>query len=359
MLSTDAEAEETETLGSWHEYIERNFASEFQGFAKEYVSTLLQVGFPVIFDLEHLARRIGYPGALVRAVSAKSTEFYRSFLIPKRTGGSRTIQAPYPALLHIQRWILRRILLRFELSPWAHGFVAQRSIVTNALEHVGAKSILRMDISDFFPSIRLPRVIAVFRRAGYLPGVSYAMACLCTLDGQLPQGAATSPAIANIVARPLDRRLAALADRSSLRYTRYADDMIFSGNRISGNLPGLVCSIVKSEGFTINDRKTMLARDAQRLIVTGVSISAGRTRLPRGKRRELRALIHRTLSYNLLKPNVVQNPPDPQYLQRLLGSLAHWINVEPTSEYALKARDAIVSIRAELRGLLPPTGGQD
>jgi RNA-directed DNA polymerase len=344
----ETENQDSENWADWEQFIEANFARRFQDWAKTYAAALLNRGFPVIFDAEHLARRMGIPGALIRSIVAKQSEFYRSFSIPKRSGGTRIIRAPFPAPLQAQRWILRHILSRIEPSRWAHGFVTNRSIVTNALEHIAGNSILRMDIADFFPSIKIGRVITIFQNAGYSSGVSYSLASICTLENSLPQGAATSPAIANLIARFLDRRLASLAVRCDLRYSRYADDMIFSGSRISGSLPRLVGRIVKSEGFEVNEKKTLLARNAQKRIVTGIAVSNGKTRLPRDKRRALRASVHRVLAVPPTELDASRRLLDAQYLQRLLGSVAHWKNVEPTSTYASLAHGALLKLRASL-----------
>jgi len=206
-----------------------------------------------------------------------------------------------------------------------------------------------MDIKEFFPSIRLPRVLDLFKTAGYLPEVAFSLAKICTLNDVLPQGAATSPSIANILAGPLDRRLLALAQQCELSYTRYADDMVFSGRRISQNIPRLVESIIASEGFSVNTAKTMLARNPQKMMVTGVAISGGRTRLPREKRRALRAALHRAQTAISRPIDASPRQTDAQHLQRLQGSVAHWAHIEPSSEYARRARDNVKALRLRLR----------
>ena len=218
--STDVETED-----GWRRYIEQHFDTQFHEYACSYVSVLLGRGFPVIFDLRHLAGRIGVSPALLRAVVAEPKYFYREFTIPKRRGGTRQIHAPYAAVATVQAWISESILSRIDVSDRAHGFVRLRSPVTNALEHLGARCILRIDIKDFFPTVNLPRVIAIFQSIGYNHEASYALARACTLDNKLPQGASTSPQLANLVARRLDARLEALAKSLDLVYTRYADDL--------------------------------------------------------------------------------------------------------------------------------------
>src|SRR6266403_3239765 len=143
MSSTEPQQSELETPEGWKRFIEQSFAQEHQEFAFEYTIRLLERNLPVLFDIEHVARRIGTPGDLIRAIVANSAIFYRSFSIPKRSGGIRAIQAPYPSALCVQRWILKSILSKFLVTECAHGFVRGRSILTNAAAHVAGTTILR------------------------------------------------------------------------------------------------------------------------------------------------------------------------------------------------------------------------
>jgi hypothetical protein len=174
-----------------------------------------------------------------------------------------------------------------------------------------------MDLSDFFPTVTLPRVKGVFRKAGYREQVATLLALLCTesprevveREGKtwyvalgprcLPQGAPTSPAITNALCLRLDQRLSGLAKRYGWRYTRYADDMTFSlpaghaGKPHLGTLLGLVARVVKAEGFSVNAEKTRVSRSGGRQAVTGLVVNgdAG-PRVPRALRRQLRAAAH-------------------------------------------------------------------
>jgi retron-type reverse transcriptase len=206
-----------------------------------------------------------------------------------------------------------------------------------------------MDIKDFFPSIKLPRVIALFQWAGYCDEASYAMARCCLLEDRLPQGAATSPLIANLVSWRLDARLSALARSFALRYSRYADDMVFSGDRISAGVSRVVESVVRSEGFQINAEKTYLARGQKKKVVTGINVSSEVTRLPRSKRRAFRAFAHRALNDPLGRSPDAAQRRDPQHLQRLLASLAYWIQVEPSSAVARGYHQRTKELVAQLR----------
>jgi hypothetical protein len=218
-----------------------------------------------------------------RSGSAKLGHYrYRS--IPKSNGETRLIEIPKSNLKAIQRRILTDLLDRVPVHSSAHGFVKGRSIRTFAASHVGQRVVLRMDLADFFPSITGPRVQAMFRTADYPEPVADLLGGLCTNIAprgvgderhrrpHLPQGAPTSPALANICAYRVDCRLAGLARAAGATYTRYSDDLAFSGGgefeRCVERFASHVAAILAEEGFAVNHRKTRILRRgvAQRLV---------------------------------------------------------------------------------------------
>jgi len=248
---------------------------------------------------------------------AATSIHYRRFFIPKRDGTKRAIWAPLPRLKAAQRWVLRNVVERLLVHGAAHGFLAGRSTVTNAAKHAGARVVVKIDVRHFFPTVTLPRVKGLFRKAGYREQVATLLALLCTeapreiveQDGKtyyvalgpraLPQGAPTSPAITNALCLRLDQRLTGLAAKLGWRYTRYADDMTFSlpvghkGPPRLGVLLGLVRTIVNAEGFTLHPDKTRVSRSGGRQAVTGLVVNgSGGPRVPRALRRQLRAAAH-------------------------------------------------------------------
>ena len=182
---------------------------------------------------------------------------YRRFSIPKRRGGKRQIDAPYPLLLDCQRWINRHILMSIPVHPAATAYVKDMSLLANVQPHLAQKCLFRIDLRDFFPSISTRRIVAQFRRVGYAKNVAFYLAALCCLNGRLPQGAATSPALSNLVSVRMDRRLASLSTRADLTYTRYADDLSFSGEYIGSQFRRSVCRIIEECGFIINEEKNL------------------------------------------------------------------------------------------------------
>lgn len=245
---------------------------------------------------------------------------YRRWLIPKRDGNHRLISAPKPKLKAAQQWIHRNIAERLPVHGDAHGFLPGRSTVTNARVHAGAAIVIKFDLQDFYPTITLPRIKGLFRKAGYGEQVATVLALLCTeaprdpilLDGKtlyiacgprsLPQGAPTSPTLTNALCLRLDLRLSALALHLGARYTRYADDLTFSfpGAADSpklGRLRSGVARIVTAEGFRLHRTKTRIMRAGRSQRVTGLVVNAtapGRpdVRVPRTIRRRLRAALH-------------------------------------------------------------------
>ena len=216
-----------------------------------------------------------------------------------RRGKQRLLEQPRPRLKGLQRKLLHEVLDRIPAHAAAHGYCKGRSVTSYARPHVGKQIVLRLDLRDFFPSVRAARVRAMFRTAGYPPEVARMLAGLCTnvvptdvwKDGDpareagralyesphLPQGAPTSPALANLCAYRLDCRLARLANRVGADYTRYADDLAFSGDeelaRSARRFQVAVCRIALEEGFEVNTRKTRFMRRAGRQHLAGAVVN--------------------------------------------------------------------------------------
>ncbi len=242
-------------------------------------------------DVAELARRLGIEEAALRAVRAE----YTTFQVPKRSGGMRTLDAPAAELKHVQRRLLRRVLALLASHPAATGFERGRSIVHNALPHVGRAVILRFDLRDFFNSTGEKRIEAFFRRVGWNREAAALLTRLCTYRGGLPQGAPTSPRLANLVNFPLDLRLERLARRYGAIYTRYADDLTFSlavdDPATVRRLAHHVRATVEDLGYRLNRRKGRIRRRHQQQRVTGLVVN-DLPNLPRAMRRRLRAIEH-------------------------------------------------------------------
>jgi hypothetical protein len=244
-------------------------------------------------ELEWLADLKG----LLRNARHGKLAHYHYRVLTKVTGEIRLIEAPKSRLKHIQRQILARILDKIPAHSAAHGFISDRSIRTFTAPHAGRRIVLKMDLRDFFPSLAAARIAAFFRTAGYPEAVSDLLAGLCTnwspeelwsglefreakdlyCRPHLPQGAPTSPSLANLCFYRTDCRLAGLARSDGAVYTRYADDLAFSGDdefaRGVDRFAAHAAAIVREEGFTVNHRKTRIMRQGVRQQLAGLVVN--------------------------------------------------------------------------------------
>lgn len=338
--------QENELLG-WKDFLSMNIhGKKTQEALSHYVECLFKNNAVVILDFNHLSELLGTNIETVSKIISNSNVFYYNFEIPKRCGGTRSISAPFPVLLNAQRWIYDNILIKQPLSSCAKGFVKNTSIIDNAREHLSSRFLLKMDLEDYFPSIRINRVMAVFLKLGYTKKISYYLSAICCLDRKLPQGAPTSPALSNIISKRLDKRLYGLAAKFNLVYTRYADDLTFSGNILPARIITYIEDIIVDEGFKVNRGKTKLLNEKKQRIITGVSISSGKMTIPKKSKREVRKNIHYVLNCGLFEHQKAINSNDPIYIERLLGFLFFWLSIEPENGYIIKSIDMLKNYSA-------------
>ena len=241
-------------------------------------------GMPIILNSFHLSNLAGLKWNVIRVLIDDNVKSYHKFYISKKNKkDKRMILAPSKELEHIQRFIYEKILLKIEINDSAYGFVNNKSIKSNAEYHIGAEKILNIDLKDFFPSIDSRRIYYVFNKVcGYDKTLSYCLTRLTTYRNMLPQGACTSPILSNIVSYKMDFRLQKLAEKMNLKYTRYADDITFSGDKeqINNNLLKLITKIIEEEGYTVNIGKIHMATKSSRQEITGLIINNGVADVP-------------------------------------------------------------------------------
>jgi hypothetical protein len=267
---------------------------------------------------------------------------YTHVWVPKRGGRFRLLEVPKPRLKGIQRRVLRALLDHIPPHETAHGFRPGRSVRTFAEPHANRAAVWRIDLKDFFPSVRASRVHALFRSAGYPVAVARALTGLCTTAlpvgvtppnpdvplaalraRHLPQGAPTSPALANLAAFGLDVRLAAWAGACRVAYTRYADDLAFSGDEAFADaghrFRRAVWQIITEEGFRANAVKSRWMTAGRRQHLAGVVVN----RKPNVRRDEydrLKALLTNCLRHG---PGAQNRDGHPDFRAHLLGRVAH------------------------------------
>lgn len=313
---------------------------------------LQERGLPIFRTPDELAEWLGLPlnkvAWLVHRFSAGHAEspekaHYHYTWCKKRSGGFRLIESPKQTLKQAQIKILREILDRVAAHPAAHGFVTGRSILTNASAHVGQGIVVKFDLTNFYTTVGFSRVVAIFRTLGYSREAAIWLGLLTTTAApgnlpfdrakiyavlpyfrrHLPQGAPTSPALANLSAYHLDARLSGMARAFGAQFTRYADDLTFSGpvELATGlrTLIPLVEQIIRRERFQSNRDKRQVLRANQRQSIAGVVVNA-KTNISRAEFDKLKAIL----------TNCVRSGPSTQnrhgvddFAAHLRGRIAH------------------------------------
>lgn len=321
----------------WQEYASRieeeaiklDYTTESISLYLQYAERLYKAKLPVIYDQVHLSLLLGYKYEYLLGVSNSPKHFYKVFHIPKKNNGVRTISEPLTSLKEIQLWILNEILYKCKVSSNAKAYILGKSIKDNAKFHKNRIKVLTIDIEDFFPSISLNKVIGIFRRVGYSKAVSTLLARLCCMGNGLPQGAPTSPAISNLIMYYLDIRIFGFCKKRSIRYTRYADDMTFSGNFDDNELISFVRSILQRKGFNINNEKTRIRRRHQQQEVTGVVVNE-KLQVPRNYRKKLRQEMYFIKKHGLSSHVRQLNESNPdQYVRVLIGRANFITQINP------------------------------
>lgn len=341
-------------------------------------------GAAILFTLNHLARESGVPYHYLRDVAARgglnSNTFYRVFSLKKHNAGfkgkrTRTICAPDPLLMKTQRWIHEHILTKGCPHDASSAYQPGSKIRDAAAQHRNARWLVKMDVKSFFESILEPKVYRVFRSFGYQPLMAFELTRLCTRIrkggqkrhkvsdtariggynsvslGHLPQGAPTSPLLANLAAFDLDCELKLLATSLGMVYTRYADDIVFSSSADDWSKTNAVAllkqghDILKAHGFQPNLAKATIAGPGGRKVVLGLSVSGAEPRLTRDFKNKLRAHIH------YLKKHQFQGVPPHEKL-KFDSSLGLQRHVFGLAYYAIGIERAWGTARlAELKAL--------
>lgn len=327
---------------------------------------LIQWQLPVLREPEDIAEWLGVSVNRLAwlthrcrkgyAESARQSHYHYQWKT-KKAGGVRLIEAPKTELRAVQRKILHELLDRVPVASAAHGFVRGRSIRTHATVHVKPAILVKFDLQNFYPSVSFNRVVAIFRAIGYCREAALWLARLTTTaipsslapppehpyavwqyrGTHLPQGAPTSPALANLSAYWLDQRLSGLAKAFDARYSRYADDLTFSGDesldtKLRLMIP-LIEQIIRREKFRSNYRKRQVLRPHQRQVVTGVVVN-DRPHVSRRDVDRLKAILTNCVHHGPVSQNRSQHP---NFAAHLAGRIAHIAQFHPPRAEKLRA----------------------
>lgn len=309
----------------------KGIGCEYINSCVTYAENLIKQNLPVIFDKNHLSKLLGINSSVLSYYIYYTEQFYSDFKIPKKRGGYRKIEAPSLNLKKIQRWILDNILKCFPISNYAVGFRENYSILNNAKPHTNKKIIYNIDIMDFFPSINQNDVYFIFYNKGYTSEVSYIFSKLLTFKEHLPQGAPSSPYIANLKCEKMDFSLGQLANRIGATYTRYADDMTFSSNDVEGLLSNLriIKKIVHNNNFNLNIKKERLKYNNQKQEVTGLIVNDG-IKVKRSYKKEIEKHIYYCKKYGVYEHLKRNNLEYVSFFKEYLYGMVHFVKmIEP------------------------------
>jgi hypothetical protein len=244
-----------------------------------------------IRKLEHLSFRLGISLDELTEVADSVNRHYLFRKRRKKNGDFRTISAPKPRLKNIQgriHGLLREVIL----DDAAHCGIKGRSNLSNARQHVNKEILLSLDFRKFFPSISHHRVYNMFLMLKCSPEVARLLTRISTVNGEVPQGGRMSTDIANLICRTIDKRISGLASKYNISYTRYCDDLSFSGQAIPESFIRKVKEIISKSGFKLNEEKETLSKKNSPQIVTGLSVNRSRPKIPKPILRKLRAELY-------------------------------------------------------------------
>lgn len=305
-----------------------------------YAQNLFEKKLPVIFDQTHLALLLGIDNEYLHRMSNAPELFYRTFYIQKRNGKNRRIDEPLPDLKKVQSWILNEILYKVPCSKFAKAYVPNSSIKDNSRFHRNQKIVLAADLKNFFPSIKSGYILSVFLSIGYNLPTAVILTRLCCLRESLPQGAPTSAYLSNLVMLQFDNIISKYCIANNIRYTRYADDLTFSGDFDIAALLYHVDKELKYLNLRRNPQKLKVMRSGDRQKTTGIVVNE-KQQLPREYRLKIRQEVHYIQQFGLDDHLAHIGETRSNYLDHLIGKIEYALFINPKDEKMKDYREII------------------
>lgn len=360
-----------------HNYLTKltdtNINPNYRNTVRKIATPLIQKKLPVILSLKHLAILSGVSYNTLNDIIYRNGDFYRVFPIKKRNGDKRWITVPNGYLMKVQKWINENILnnqsTQALVSLNSTAYKKDSSHILNASMHLGQSELIKLDITRFFESISERQVFRVFKDIGYKNSISFFLTRICTRllplrkdkrtinkekrwfskyyykcdstnklikrIGHLPQGAPTSPILANLVCKSLDSEIDNLVSELNLSfYTRYADDIVISG-KFKNTENAISCiqsvsKILRKNGFKVNHIKTRYCNSGARKIITGLCVNDLELKVPKDYKKKIRQELYYIKKYGVLDHCNKLNINNPlNYVLRLEGKINYLKNIEP------------------------------
>ena len=315
-------------------------------WTKENSRALMSKQLPLISSSFMLSLFIGIDSNDLQNMALNSHQFYRQFYIPKANGKQRLITEPLPELKQVQYWILHNILEKCPISKYAKAFIKDKSLISNAKYHLNQNVVVTLDIMDFFPSISFYMVRNLFHQLGYALSVSTLLASLCCYRNALPQGAPTSPYLSNLCMIPIDAAISKYILFRGIRYTRYADDLTFSGTFDPHKLIHNISSLLYKFGFHINPDKTRVAHQNARQEVTGIVVNS-HMQMERSKRKAIRQQMYYIKKYGIESHLSHIKESKAHYLNHLLGQINFALFVNPKDKEMRKYFELVKRLKKQ------------
>lgn len=333
------------------------------GFTERYIirclnysENLYNKNLPIIYNYQHFSELVGYMHTYITRVKTSTFFFYRHFKIKKKNGGNRTISEPLPNLKEIQNFILKEILYTQKVSKYCKSYIPKKNIKEYLKFHVNEKQVLTLDIENFFPSIKFNHVYNLFINLGFEKKLSEYLSFLCTYidikDNEknhlryLPQGAPTSPYLSNLILKDFDDKIANYCYENKIKYTRYADDMAFSGNEINQEklIDFVKSNLLKDLNINLNMDKVNFMKQNQPQIISGVIVNE-KLQLPKKDRSHIRNQVHHIKTHTLEGHLKWINENRENYLSHLLGKIQYGLNLNPNDKELNTYKEYIISIK--------------
>ena len=299
-------------------------------------------------ELSSLEKDLGVSKSTLYKLSNRIKFHYHKTEIPKKNGGTRILSVPSEELRAVQRKIADVILYNEPVSVHATAYRYGSSTVFNASPHVNKDIVLNLDILHFFDSILFSEVKdKVFPAEKYSEQIRTLLSILCYYKDSLPQGAPSSPAITNIIMRDFDDTVGKWCKTRNIAYTRYCDDMTFSGNFDVKEVIGFIKTQLRKNGFLLNTAKTRVSRNNKRQSVTGIVVNE-KLSIPAEYKRKLRQEIYycNKFGINSHMARLDFDGNEISYINHLLGRINYVLSVTPDDKQMLDSKKLLLGMLA-------------
>ena len=297
-------------------------------------------------ELSSVEADLGFSVKTLYGLSNNLSAHYREVKLPKRDGSFRTLHVPDEILSRVQRAIADKLLAYEPISPYATAYRVAGSVRKNAAPHVGKAKILKLDIAHFFDSVMYSTVKEMaFPKEKYAEKIRVLLAMLCYCGEVLPQGAPSSPMITNIIMRCFDETVGKRCQSLGIAYTRYCDDMTFSGDFDETAIIPFVREELRKYGFFLNDKKTAVVPCCRRQTVTGVVVNE-KLNVSSAYKRRIRQEIFYLQKFGVAEhlKKTASDLSAKQYLMKLLGRINYVLQICPDDGNFLRYKEAVIRL---------------